>query len=103
MAYVRIAPLGNAMAVVGDAVLAMVYRAYAIRPYKWRKTIIAHPFPNSPKTTSDAGKTTSYAGKIMSDVIQTTSDLFSPICNTLKTTTLPDKSASLFIYWLSTS
>ncbi len=49
MAYVRIAPLGNAMAVVGDAVLAMVYRAYAIRPYKRRKTIIAHPFPNSPK------------------------------------------------------
>ena len=33
-------------------------------------------------------KTTSYAGKIMSDIIQTTSDLFLPTCNPLKNKSL---------------
>ncbi len=82
-----------------DAVHAVAYRAYAIRPYiytvtdyhifasfgNWRKTIIAHSFPNTPKTTSDVEKTMSYVGKIISDIIQTTSDLFSLTCNTLIT------------------
>ena len=53
------------------AVHAVAYRAYAIRPYKWRKTKVG-------KSTFDAGKTMSDVGKIMSDIIQTTSDLFSP-------------------------
>ncbi len=48
----------NVMAAVCDAVQAVVCRAYAIRPYNFRKTIIACPFPNAPKTTFDAGKTT---------------------------------------------
>ena len=52
------------------------HTAYATRPCKWRKTIITHPFQNTPKTTFDAGKTTWDVGKIMSDIIQTTSDLF---------------------------
>ncbi len=60
-----------AAAAVCDVVHAMAYRAYATRPYKWRKTIIA-------KITWDMGKTMSHVGKIMSDIIQTTSDLFSP-------------------------
>ena len=34
-------------------VRAVVYRAYAIRPYNSRKTEIAHPFQSSPKTTFD--------------------------------------------------
>ena len=63
-----------AAAAVCDAVHAMAYRAYATRPYKWRKTIIA-------KITWDMGKTMSHVGKIMSDIIQTTSDLFSPFTN----------------------
>ena len=58
-------------------VWVVAYRAYAIRPYKWRKAIIAHSFQNTPKTTSDVGKTMSYVEKIMSDIIKTTSDLFS--------------------------
>ena len=33
-------------------------------------------FPNHSKTTFDVRKTTSYVEKIMSDIIQTTSDLF---------------------------
>ena len=63
-----------AAAAVCDVVHAMAYRAYATRPYKWRKTIIA-------KITWDMGKTMSHVGKIMSDIIQTTSDLFSPFTN----------------------
>ena len=52
-----------------NAGYAMAYRAYAIRPYKWRKT-------KAPKTTSDIRKTMSDVEKIISDIIQTTSDLF---------------------------
>ena len=37
--------------------------------------------PNTAKTTSDVGKTMSYVEKIISDIIQTTSDLFSPLAN----------------------
>ncbi len=83
--------------VVCDVVYAVAYRAYAIRLhiyhlqsknnthrlYSFRKTIIACPFSNIPKTTSDVRKTMSYVGKITSDIIQTTSDLFLPLCNTL--------------------
>ncbi len=54
----RIAPLCIVMAVLAGALQAMAYRAYAIRPYKWRKTIIAYPFPNTLKIISDVGKTT---------------------------------------------
>ena len=36
-------------------------------------------FPNTPKPASDIEETMSDAGKIMSDIIQTTSDLFSPL------------------------
>ncbi len=61
--------LYNVAVAVCDAVYAMVYRAYAIRPYNFRKIIIARIFPNIPKTTSDIGKTTSYVEKIMSDII----------------------------------
>ena len=57
-----------------NAVHALAYRAYAIRPYKWRKTQIGNSFSNIPKTTSDVGKTMSYVEKITSDIIQTTSD-----------------------------
>ncbi len=39
---------------------------------------------------------TSYVGKIISDIIQTTSDLFSPICNALKNKTLQWK----LLIWL---
>ena len=42
-------------------------------------------FQNTPKTTFDVGKTMSYAGKIMSDIIQTTSDLFLPFASTCET------------------
>jgi len=56
---------------------AVMYKADAIRPYKWRKTNIA-------KTIFDAGKTMSYVEKIISDIIQTTSDLFPPTCNVRK-------------------
>gem|GEM_PF-2565572 len=65
----------NFAAVGRDAAHAVVYRAYAIRPCKWRKT-------NTAKITFDAGKTMSYVEKIISDIIQTTSDLFSPVANT---------------------
>ena len=64
-----------------DAVYAVAYRAYAIRPCNYCKTIIACSFPNIPKITFDAEKTMSYVEKIMSDVIQITSDLFSPLAN----------------------
>ena len=64
------------MAEVCDAVLAVAYRAYAIRPYNFRKTKVA-------KITWDIGKTMSYVEKIMSDIIQTTSDLFCTLCNVL--------------------
>ncbi len=74
MAYARIARVCNVVAVVCGMVHAAAYRAYAIRPYKWRKT-------NTAKNTFDVGKTMSYVEKIMSDIIQTTSDLFSPIAN----------------------
>ena len=62
-------------AMVCRAVHAVAYRAYAIRSYKWRKTIIVRPFPNSPKNTFDVGKTVSNVEKIISDIIQTTSDI----------------------------
>ena len=52
-----------------------------LRPYNYCQTIIASPFPNTPKTTFGVGKTTSYVEKIISDIIQTTSDLFSAITN----------------------
>ena len=72
----QIAKVCNVATMVRGAVHAVVYRAYAIRPYKWRKT-------QATKTTSDMGKTMSGVEKIMSDIIQTTSDLFSPLCNAL--------------------
>ena len=65
------------MAIVCDAVYAVAYRAYAICPYKWRKT-------NTAKITFDVRKTMSDVEKIISDIIQTTSDLFSPLANTWK-------------------
>ena len=61
--------------------MAVAYRAYAIRPYKWHKTNIG-------KITFDVGKTMSYVEKIISDIIQTTSDLFSPLCNALENKSL---------------
>ena len=73
----KIAPFCNVAVVVCGAVCAVVYRAYVIRPYKWRKTKAA-------KTTSDVGKTMSDVEKIISDIIQTTSDLFSATCNVLE-------------------
>ena len=62
-----------------NAVCAVADRACAIRPCNFRKSTIAHFFQNTPKITFDVGKTMSYAGKIMSDIIQTTSDLFSAV------------------------
>ena len=44
--------------------------------------VVSIGLSNIPKTTWDMGKTMSYVEKIMSDVIQTTSDLFLPIANT---------------------
>jgi len=38
-------------------------------------------FPNSLKTIWDIGKTMSYIEKIISDIIQTTSDLFSSLAS----------------------
>ena len=73
--------LANVAVMVCCAVYAVACRAYAIRPYNYRKTIIAHPFPNTPKNTFDVGKTTLDVGKIMSDVIQTISDLFCTLTN----------------------
>ena len=69
MAYARIARVCDVAIKVCGAACAAVYRAYAIRPYKRRKTKVA-------KTTSNVEKTMSYVEKIMSDIIQTTSDLF---------------------------
>ena len=66
---------------LASAVHAAAYRAYAIRPYNFRKT-------NTAKTTFDVGKTVSYAGKIISDIIQTTSDIILADCNALKNKTL---------------
>ena len=63
------------------AVHAVACRAYAIRPYDFRKTQINCHFLNTPKTTWDMKKTMSHVGKIMSDVIQTTSDLFPAVAN----------------------
>ena len=60
--------------VFADAVQAVAYRAYAIRPYNYCKT-------NTAKITFDVGKTMSYVEKIMSDIIQITSDLFSSLAN----------------------
>ena len=68
---------------VRDAVYAVAYRAYAIRPYNFRKT-------NTAKIIFDVGKTMSYVEKIMSDIIQTTSDLFLSTCNLLKNKCLYD-------------
>ena len=39
---------------------AVLYRAYAIRPYKWRNTQIDYSFQNATKITFDVRKTTSY-------------------------------------------
>ncbi len=51
MAYaLNCADYANKATVCG-AVLAVAYRAYAIRSYKWRKT-------NTAKITFDVGKTT---------------------------------------------
>ena len=44
-------PLLKYSVLVCGAAHAVAYRAYAIRPYKWRKT-------NTAKTTFDVGKTT---------------------------------------------
>jgi len=57
-----------------DAVRAVAYKTNAIRPCKRRKN-------NNTKITFDAGKTMSHVEKITSDIIQTTSDLFSPLSN----------------------
>ena len=95
MAYARIAPTYNVVAVVCGAVQVVSCRAYAILPYIYTvcnqlttyivyiipQTPKAVAFPITPKTTFDVGKTMSDVGKIMSDVIQTTSDLFSPFAN----------------------
>ncbi len=51
MAYARIAPIYNVAIMVSDAVHAVAYRAYAIRPYNSRKTNLA-------KNTFDVRKTT---------------------------------------------
>jgi len=64
----------HAVPVFANMFQTLVYRAYAIRPYKSRKT-------NTAKTTFDVGKTMSYVEKIMSDVIQTTSDIIFTIAN----------------------
>ena len=50
MAYARSARISYVAAMVCGAVNAVVYRAYAIRPYNFRKTKIAPPFQSSPKT-----------------------------------------------------
>ena len=83
------------------AVHAMTYMAYAIRHHNCRKTQNRQPLPNNSKTTSDVGKTTSYAGKIISDIIQTTSDLFFATCNALKNKPLQQTFLSWVIYWNS--
>ena len=57
------------------------HKEESICPYKWRKTSTDYFSRNTPKITFNVGKTMSYAGKIISDVIQTTSDLFSPLAN----------------------
>ena len=77
----KIAPTCDVAAAVCGAVQAVAYRAYAIRPYKWRKTQVGSFFRNTPKITFDVRKTMSYVEKIMSDIIQTTSDLFSSFSN----------------------
>ena len=64
-----------------NAFQAVAYRAYAIRPYKWRKSKTARLSQNTPKIIFDVGKTMSYVEKIMSDIIQTTSDLFFAFAN----------------------
>ncbi len=90
MAYARIARICYAAIKVCGAVQAVSCWAYAIRPYIYTvcnqlttyivyiipQTPKAVAFPITPKTTFDVGKTMSYVEKIMSDVIQTTSDLF---------------------------
>ena len=81
MAYARIARICGVVAAVCAAVHAVAYRAYAIRPYKWRKPHDRCLFPNTTETTFDVGKTMSYAEKIMSDVIQTTSDIIYAIAS----------------------
>ncbi len=55
MAYTQKCALRNIASTVCNAVRAVAYRAYAIRPYKSRKT-------NTAKPTFDAGK-------IISDII----------------------------------
>ena len=51
------------------------------RSYNFRKTQICCHFQNASKTTWDIGKTMSYVEKIISDIIETTSDLFSTFAN----------------------
>ncbi len=72
MAYARIARVCDVAIKVCGAACAAVYRAYAIRPYKRRKTKVA-------KTTSNVEKTISYVEKIISDIIHTISDMVFPM------------------------
>ena len=76
--HIKVKMSGNAATEVCGAVHAVAYGANAIRPYGGAK-------PNTPKAIWDMGKTMSYAGKIMSDIIQTTSDLFSAVANLWET------------------
>ncbi|GEM_PF-1833126 len=101
MAYARIAPIGNVVTLVYDAVHAVAYGAYAIRPYNYHKPDIDYFSLNAPKTTSDMGKTMSHVGKIMSDIIQTTSGLFSVICNALENKSLQQYLFISFFCWKS--
>ena len=85
MAYARIALITQCGGSGCSAVYAAVYRAYAIRPYNFRKTIIAHSFQNFPKTAWDVRKTMSYVEKIMSDIGKTTSDIILAFSTVWKT------------------
>ena len=65
---------------------APTYIPYAIknniyRSHNFRKSKTEDYFQNTTKITFDVGKTVSYVEKIMSDIIQTTSDLFSPFAS----------------------
>ena len=53
MAYARNASICDVVAAVRGADYAVAYRAYAIRPYNFRKT-------NTAKIIFDVGKTMSY-------------------------------------------
>ncbi len=63
-------------------------------------------FANTAKTAWDIGKTMSYGGKIMSDIIQTTSDLFSSFSNRRETMTYgifskEDNFLQINVLWIS--